>query len=424
MAPPIENKMRALLDRRKSLSSFRTLTTFPPSSIDFSSNDFLSLSTSPLLRSAYLQELHNYPNFRLGSTGSRLLDGNSTYAEDLEKEIANFHNAESALLFNSGFDANSGFFACAPQPGDIIIYDEFVHASAREGIKLSRCSKNLPFRHNSVEDLKRVILELKRDDREVRDGKRSVLIAVESLYSMDGDLAPLEEIVNLVERELGRNGLLVVDEAHSTGIYGDHGRGVVCALGLEKRIFARLHTCGKALACNGAAILGSSLVREYLINYARPLIYTTAMSFPSLAAIKVVYSLMREGRTEALRFRLNELIEYMYTQLKTLEPYTEDLTTSTSLLQIPPEMPSSPIFSILMPDPRSLARHCQAADFVVRPIMPPTVPEGTQRVRVCLHAGNTHEDIERLVAAIKDWSLLQRRGVKERGGEEFVKAVL
>lgn len=114
----------------------------------------------------------------------------------------------------------------------------------------------------------------------------------------------------------------------------------------------------------------------------------------------------------------------MYTQLKSLEPYTEDLATSISLLQVPPEMPRSPIFSILMPDPRSLARHCQAAGFVVRPIMPPTVPEGTQRVRVCLHAGNKHGDIDRLTAIIKDWLLSQKRTPRVREGEEFVKAML
>lgn len=269
--------------------------------IDFSSNDFLSLSTSPILRSAYLEELNQHPAFRLGSTGSRLLDGNSPYAETLENTIASFHNAEAALLFNSGFDANEGFFACVPQPGDVVIFDEFVHASAREGIKLSRASKSIPFRHCDVEDLRKVIAEVKRGNWEVREGRRSVFVAVESLYSMDGDLAPLGEIVELVESELGGNGLLVVDEAHSTGIYGEEGRGVVCEKGLEQRVFARLHTFGKALACNGAAILCSKLTREYLINYARPLIYTTAMSFPSLAAIKVVYSLMREGRTEAVR---------------------------------------------------------------------------------------------------------------------------
>ncbi|KAF8861312.1 PLP-dependent transferase [Acephala macrosclerotiorum] len=424
MSPLIENKMQALLDRRKSLSSFRTLTTFPSSSIDFSSNDFLSLSTSSILRSAYLKELNSHPNFRLGSTGSRLLDGNSPYAESLETQIATFHNAEAALLFNSGFDANEGFFACVPQPGDVVIFDEFVHASAREGIRLSRCSKSISFRHCDVEDLKRVIGEVKREDREVREGKRSVFVAVESLYSMDGDLAPLTEIVELAEKELGANGLVVVDEAHSTGIYGEKGRGVVCEKGLERRVFARLHTFGKALACNGAAILCSKLTREYLINYARPLIYTTAMSFPSLAAIRVIYSLMREGKTEALRFRLNELIEYSYCQLKTLQPHTLDASTGTKLLQIPPEMPRSPIFSILMSDPRSLARHCQASSFIVRPIMPPTVPEGTQRVRVCLHAGNTHQDIERLVVTIKDWLLLQKRIPRESEGEGFVKAVL
>ncbi|KAE8447959.1 hypothetical protein EG329_010031 [Mollisiaceae sp. DMI_Dod_QoI] len=426
MPPPIEKKMHTLLSRRKSLSSFRTLTTFPPTSLDFSSNDFLSLSTSPLLRTSYLHELTTSPSFRLGSTGSRLLDGNSSYAENLETSIAEFHNAEAALLFNSGFDANEGFFACVPQEGDVVVFDEMVHASVREGMRLSRAGKRVSFRHCDVGDLKRVLEEVNARDMEVREGRRNVFVAVESLYSMDGDLAPLREIVDVVEETLGRNGngLVVVDEAHATGVYGEKGRGLVCELGLEGRVYARLHTFGKALGSNGAAILCSALTREYLINYARPLIYTTAMGFPSLAAIKVVYSLMREGRTEALRFRLNELIEHMYCKLKALQPFTRDVITGTEIVQIPPEMPRSPIFSLLMPEPRSLARHCQVAGFVVRPIMPPTVPEGTQRVRVCLHAGNTHDDIERLVATIKEWLLLQEKRAQKGGTEDFIKAVL
>ncbi|KUJ19145.1 PLP-dependent transferase [Mollisia scopiformis] len=417
MPPLIASQMSTLLTRRKSLSSHRTLTTFPPSSKDFSSNDFLSLSTSPLLRSHFLTELSSHPNFRLGSSGSRLLDGNSTYAEELESFIANFHKCEAALLFNSGFDANEGFFASVPQDGDVVVWDEMIHASVREGIKLSRAAKSVSFKHCDVDDLRRVLRDVKRGDR-------NVFIAVESLYSMDGDLAPLKQILDVVEREVGERGLVVVDEAHSTGVYGEKGRGLCCELGVEERVFARLHTFGKALGCNGAAILCSKLTREYLINYARPLIYTTAMGFPSLAAIKVVYSLMKEGKTDPLRIHLNELIIHMYQQLQTLHPYT----TSSDLLQIPSEMPRSPIFALLMPDPRSLAKYCQEAGFVVRAIMPPTVPIGTQRVRVCLHAGNSREDVERLVGTIRNWLMLQRREVRERGcegmREVFVKAVL
>jgi 8-amino-7-oxononanoate synthase len=174
-----------------------------------------------------------------------------------------------------------------------------------------------------------------------------------------------------------------------------------------------------------AAMLCSPLTRQYLINYARPLIYTTSMSFPSLAAIKTVYSLMEKGVTEPvslaqlqylqftetlgqLIMHLNELISHMYSQLATLSPYTLHPQSGATLLQLPPTIPRSPIFSLLTPNPRDLAKHCQVADFTVRPIVPPTVPEGTQRIRVCLHAGNTEEDVERLVVRIGNWLKIQR----------------
>jgi 8-amino-7-oxononanoate synthase len=250
----LEAAMEAHLANRRSKSSFRSLTTAASTSVDFSSNDFLSLRKSPALRQAFLSELQKSSDFPLGSGGSRLLDGNSPYAESLERSIASFHSAPSGLLFNSGFDANTAFFACVPQSGDVVVYDESIHASVHEGMRLSRASKALsgPFGHNCADSLRRRIEAVKEAEAEVRSGERNVFVAVEALYSMDGDLAPLTEIVNVVEKTLEKgNGYVVVDEAHSTGLYGDNGRGLVCELGLEKRMFARLHTFGKALGCNG-----------------------------------------------------------------------------------------------------------------------------------------------------------------------------
>jgi 8-amino-7-oxononanoate synthase len=256
MPPPPESSlqeaMALLLSKRRANSSLRALSIASPNAVDFSSNDFLSLSTSASLKSAFFAELHGNPSFQIGSAGSRLLDGNSAYAEALERDIASFHNAPAGLLFNSGFDANAGFFACVPQAGDVVLYDEFIHASVHEGMRLSRAGQTLPFKHNCVLSLQRRLAELQNTDAEVGAPRRNVFVAVESLYSMDGDLAPLAEIVQVVEEVLPRgNGHVVVDEAHSTGIYGSKGRGVVCSLGLEKRVFARLHTFGKALGCNG-----------------------------------------------------------------------------------------------------------------------------------------------------------------------------
>ena len=261
--------MASLLSKRKANSALRSLTTTSSTSIDFSSNDFLSLSHSPVLKAAYLTELTTSPNFHLGSGGSRLLDGNSSYTENLENEIAAFHNAPAALLFNSGFDANSGFFACVPQPGDIVLYDEFVHASVHEGMRLSRARASRAFSHNSLKDLRAKIAEVSGDER-VASGEKNVFVAIESLYSMDGDMAPIEKIVDLVDELLPKgNGLVVVDEAHSNGIYGIQGRGTVCSLGLEKRVFARLHTFGKGLACNGGELL-VCLIRTLLMLFKLP----------------------------------------------------------------------------------------------------------------------------------------------------------
>ena len=245
---PLQAQMHHLLDRRKLQSKLRSLKATPVGSVDLSSNDFLSLSTSSVLRACFLNEMKNIP--QLGSTGSRLLDGNSPYAENLEQEIATFHNGPAGLLVNSGFDANVGLFSCLPQLGDIVVYDELIHASVHDGMKVSRAGTTVSFAHNSVSDLQNVLEDVV--SRSSAGASYNVFIAVESVYSMDGDLAPLNEIVECVEALFPRkNAYIIVDEAHATGVYGEKGRGRVCELGLEERVFVRLHTFGKALACNG-----------------------------------------------------------------------------------------------------------------------------------------------------------------------------
>ena len=248
---PLDRQLEAILSRRRTNGTLRSLTT-TTTHTDFSSNDFLSLATNASLKAAFLAELAS-SDIPLGSGGSRLLDGNSTYAEGLERDIAAFHNAEAGLLFNSGFDANAGFFACVPQRGDVIVYDECIHASVHDGMRLSRAASTLAFVHNDVQDLRRVLEELRREEEgEQGRGERNVFIAVEAVYSMDGDLAPLADIVDIADEVLGpQRAYIIVDEAHATGVLGPLGRGLVCELGLEKRIFARLHTFGKALACSG-----------------------------------------------------------------------------------------------------------------------------------------------------------------------------
>lgn len=257
MVAPILRSFADALNKREAKSSLRRLTVRSPDAIDFSSNDFLSLSTSNLLREKYLRALNNEyspctPAPPLGSGGSRLLDGNSVYAEELEKFIASFHDAPSGLLFNSGYDANVGVLSCIPQPGDVIIYDELIHASAHEGMRLSRAGTKIPFKHNSLGAFERALKQVIAGDSTILSGKRNVLVVVESLYSMDGDTAPIKELLKVIQRELPQgNGHLIVDEAHATGVFGPKGAGIVQDQGVQSQVFIRVHTFGKALASQG-----------------------------------------------------------------------------------------------------------------------------------------------------------------------------
>ncbi|KAK0737347.1 pyridoxal phosphate-dependent transferase [Apiosordaria backusii] len=267
------------LDRRKSRDTLRSLTLVPPGMADFSSNAYLSLSAQPSVKAAFLARLQaaaqvppsaNPPPL-LGSGGSRLLDGNSARAELLEQTLAAFHNAPAALLFNSAMDANVGLFSCVPQPDDVILYDELVHASIHDGMRLSRAGKKIPFLHNAVWSGEETASHVGSGDGEPRpleavlvgllngpgghlfsSGDRNVFVAVEGVYSMDGDAAPLREVTACVERWLPQgNGFVVVDEAHSVGVFGDSGQGLVCELGLEDRVWARVLGFGKAMGCSG-----------------------------------------------------------------------------------------------------------------------------------------------------------------------------
>lgn len=407
---PLEDSLKSILERRKAHSKLRTLKSSPPNSIDFSSNDFLSLATNPAFRNQFLRELEEQ-SLPVGSTGSRLLDGNSQYAEKLERQIASFHGAECGLLTGSGFDANVSIFTCLPQPGDIIIYDELIHASVHDGMKVSRATSFLPFKHNSLEDLR-----LQLEHCQSKQPGQNVFVSVESVYSMDGDLAPLAEIVSLVKGIFPNNDAhLIVDEAHATGVYGSCGRGRVSELGLEKDTLVRLNTFGKALGCNGAVILCSSVIKSYLINYARPLIFTTFMSYPMLTAIKVAYDWLEAGHTNSMSKKLFHLIDYLHARLKSLTPLIDQLPPGS--MSLPETCPESAIFALLMKDPRELATFCQEAGFVVRAVMHPTVPLGTQRVRICLHAGNTEDEIDAFVGRVRVWLEQTQRLEQQRSPE-------
>merc|ERR1719336_1798787 len=206
--------------------------------------------------------------------------------------LADFHNAEAALIFNSGFDLNLGLYASVPQTGDIVIFDELVHSSIHEGIKLSRAAKAISFRHNDADDLRRALGDAVRGPE---GSGGNLILAVESVYSMDGHCAPLDEFCDLAD-EFGA--AVIVDEAHGTGVFGAAGAGWAAELGVERRIFCRVHTFGKALGIHGAVVVGPHVLREYLINYAKPLVYSTSLPAHSLISIRCAYAFLKRTAAE------------------------------------------------------------------------------------------------------------------------------
>jgi 8-amino-7-oxononanoate synthase len=342
----------------------------PVAAVDFCSNDYLGLARSPALKAAFAQALLLQAHLPLGATGSRLLSGNFPQMEALEQKLAAFHGAEAALLFNSGYTANTGFFSCLPQRGDTIIYDEASHASIKDGIRLS-FARAYSFRHNAAEDLR----------AKLRHASGQVYVAVESLYSMDGDFAPLAELAAICQEQ---GAFLVVDEAHTNGLFGPKGEGLVSALGLTEQVFARILTFGKALGGHGAAVAGSRELIDYLVNFSRPFIYTTALPLHTVLHLDCAYGLLPGLAAE--RQQVQRLAACFQRLFSDFNPTAGDTA-------------GSPIRAVRIPGIDRLkkaAQQLQAAGFDVRPVFPPTVPEGKEQLRVILHAYNTEAEIAAL----------------------------
>ena len=367
-----EDHIERRLAERKAAGTYRTL---KPESIlvDFCSNDYLGFARSSALKDQIQQELNNLPQALNGSTGSRLLSGNLTYTEDLEQQIAAFHNSEAGLIFNSGYDANVGLFSSLPQRGDTIITDELIHASIIDGARLSYANR-YTFKHNDLESL----------EGKLKQAKGICYVVIESVYSMDGDRPPIVEILSLTERY---NAYLIVDEAHAVGLYK---QGLVCTLGLEDRVFARIITFGKALGSHGAIVLSSNLLRNYLINFARSFIYTTAASIHQIALIKMAYELLQES--DEVIARLADNISLFQQNIKHNAAYP--LLKSDSAIQC--------LLLNSNEKAKQMATHLQNAGLDVRAILSPTVPVGTERIRICLHAYNTVGEIFLLTNTINE----------------------
>lgn len=356
----MDQKLKDKIAKRKLEGTLRSLSSYNDY-IDFFSNDYLGLSRV---------EIPMDEN-RFGATGSRLISGTSNEALQAEKSLAHFFNSEAGLIFNSGYDANLGFFSAVPQRGDLILYDELIHASVRDGIRLSFAS-NHSFRHNDLLDL----------EKQLKNANGTVYVAVESLYSMDGDLAPLKEISSLCNTY---GAYLIVDEAHAAGVFGKEGRGLTDEFGVTDSIFTRLITFGKAYGSHGAIILCSNELKEYIYNFSRSFIYTTALPPSSYSRIEFI----AEYQDIPNRIKqLQENIRFFRDNLQDL-----DLISDQSS---PIQIIEGDIHKI-----KSIENQLKKQNIAVKAIYSPTVPKGKERLRICIHSFNTKEEILVLLNQIR-----------------------
>ena len=362
------------LQHRKQNNALRQLVA-PNDLIDFASNDYLGFAKSETIFNQTHQYLLDNQIKINGATGSRLLSGNHSVYIEAEAYIAHFHQSQSALIFNSGYDANVGFFSSVPQRNDIILYDELCHASIRDGIQMST-AKAYKFQHNDAAELEVLITKFKSEGNEV-------YIVTESVFSMDGDTPNFGELIPLSEKYFCH---LVVDEAHALGVFGEKGEGIIQSLGLQDKVFARIMTFGKGLGCHGACIVGTTELKSYLVNFARSFIYTTGLAPHAIATILVAYQQL-SAAPEAIQLLKNN-IRYFNQQkiqlgLKPLFVYSK-----------------SAIQCAIIPGNekvKTIANKLQENGFDVKPILSPTVPAGQERLRFCLHSYNSELEISEVL---------------------------
>ncbi|MGH9638438.1 MAG: aminotransferase class I/II-fold pyridoxal phosphate-dependent enzyme [Candidatus Acidiferrales bacterium] len=369
----IERRVAQELESLRAISQLRTLDV--PNGIDLSSNDYLGLAYDRRLKQAIIEAIAQ--STRAGSTGSRLLSGNSREWEDLESEFAAFAGTETALYFGSGYAANLGLLGSLLRPGDLVFSDAMNHASLIDGMRLSGATKVI-YPHCGVASLEKALGE-----RVGQAGAR--VIVTESVFSMEGDVAPIEELLRLAKTY---QAALVIDEAHATGVRGPEGRGIAAERGLEREVFAMVHTCGKALASVGAFVCGGRALREFLINRARTFIFSTAMP-PYLAGqIGAALALARAADDE--RAHLREISSELREALR-----AAGISFGASATQIVPVIFGSNEAAV------HAAGELQRAGFAAKAIRPPTVPPGTARVRISLTSRITREQTRRLAEVLR-----------------------
>jgi 8-amino-7-oxononanoate synthase len=366
----LPDKLQLKLGMRHFSGSLRSLRVVQDK-IDFASNDYLGFA-------ATLQVPKNHKN---GATGSRLITGHSAMHDQVERQIAQFHNAPAALVFNSGYDANLGLIDCITDRMDLIIYDSLIHASMRDGIRLSQ-AKAIKFHHNDLDHLQ-ILLEKFCDGEE-----REVYVVTESVFSMDGDQPDLAALVHLIHQF--KNVHLILDEAHALGVIGSKGEGLAQQLGLEEAIFARVMTFGKGLGGHGAAILGSADLKSYLINFCRSFIYTTATPHHTLQVIAAGYDQLENSQAQVTQLRENiSFFNDILVQLGLRLRFRESRT---------------PIQVCIIPHNdrvKKVAQELQNKGYDIRAILSPTVAQGEERLRICLHSYNTKDQMAGMLRSLK-----------------------
>ncbi len=340
--------------------------------IDFASNDYLGYAKSGLIFDKTHQFLINKNIKQNGATGSRLLSGNHKLYNSVEKKIAEFHNTEAALIFNSGYDANIGFFSSVPQRGDFILYDEFIHASIRDGVQLSN-AKAYKFKHNDIKNLEDRILSIKAESK---DNESEIYVVTEAVFSMDGDSPDLIALVKTCKKH---NVYLIIDEAHAVGVFKN---GFVEKLNLGNDVFARIITFGKALGCHGAAVLSSNELKQYLINFARSFIYTTGLSPHAIATVHCVYDELESSNGIENSKKLHQNIQHFISETKRLNLKFINSNSAIHCCVISGNE-----------NVKSAAKNLKEKGFDVKPILSPTVTKGEERLRFCLHSYNSKREI-------------------------------
>jgi 8-amino-7-oxononanoate synthase len=371
----LEQRIARELDSLREQAQFRSLETLDSvAGVNLSSNDYLGLSTDPRLKQAVIEAVARAGS--LGSTGSRLLSGNSRDWEEVEAEFAGFAGTEAALYFGSGYMANVGLLGSLLKGGDTVFSDALNHASLIDGIRLSGAAK-VVYPHGDLEFLERAL-------RDSVGHPRARVIVTESVFSMEGGIAPLDALLRLARKY---DAALIVDEAHATGVWGPEGRGIAAELGVERETLAVVHTCGKALASAGAFVCGGSALRDHLINRARTFIFSTAMP-PYLAGqIRAALTMARAADTE--RAHLGGIASALRQALA-----AAGLSCGTSASQIVPVIFGGNEAAL------HVANELRRSGFAAKAIRPPTVPPGTARIRISLTSKIALEDVRRLAAAI------------------------